>query len=106
SAKQEKDGSYEVIFSLNASYRKDGTGFGLAENDYLAMINNGGFQAFSRPSGQNRGSTFIIELPLAGEQDLVKIKPVKTKKDSYEEPISVDNLNTLINYTKETQIGI
>jgi len=64
SEKQERDGSYEVIFGYGITYREGGSGFGLAENDLYAKINNGSFRVFSRPSGANRGSSFIIRMPV------------------------------------------
>ncbi|PIP67874.1 MAG: hypothetical protein CO035_02240 [Candidatus Omnitrophica bacterium CG_4_9_14_0_2_um_filter_42_8] len=71
-----QDGSYEVIFGLDASYRKDGSGFGLAENDFYARLHDGSFRIVSRLSGENRGSTFIIKLPvLSGINERLRVSP-------------------------------
>jgi len=69
--KQEPDGGYEVMFSYGRTYREGGSGFGLAENDLYARLHKGSFRIFSRPSGEQRGSTFIIRLPVSSDaQDL------------------------------------
>jgi signal transduction histidine kinase len=57
----EKDGSQEVMFGYGITYNY-GSGFGLAENKIYAKLHNGSFRVFSRTSGENRGSTFIIKL--------------------------------------------
>lgn len=65
SNRQETDGSYEVVFGYGVTYRDGGSGFGLAENDLYAKLNNGSFQVFTRSSGEHRGSTFVIRLPVS-----------------------------------------
>jgi len=80
--KQEPDGSYEVMFSYGRTYRAGGSGFGLAENDLYARLHKGSFRVFSRPSGNQRGSTFIIRLPVS--RDAQNLNSPNTIKETLE----------------------
>jgi len=73
SARQEPDGSYEVLFGYGTTYREGGSGFGLAENELYAKLHNGSLRIFSRPSGENMGSTFILRVPVSTRQATEKL---------------------------------
>jgi len=74
-ANPEQDGSYKVIFGYGITYIVDGTGLGLAENNLYTRLHKGSLHAFSRPSGSERGASFIIMLPAVLSVGTTVIKP-------------------------------